>query len=103
MKFETLEIEPQKNPAVLDTATWESASAWHGISTIDELFFISVSKAIKEQRPLPLDERCVVYSNSCAKYQEMFFSLAKLADGQHIFIEIGTDGSESPLEDPIGL
>ena len=102
MKLKTLEIEPQKNPAVLDTATWEPASAWHGISVIDESFFILVSKAIKEKHPLPLDERCIVFASSCEEYKEKIFSLAELTDGQHVFIEIGSDRADGPLTKPIG-
>ncbi|MFC1633880.1 tagaturonate epimerase family protein [Planctomycetota bacterium] len=103
MKFETLDIEPQKNPAVLDTATWDPTSAWHRISEIDESFWMSVSRAIKDKHPLPLDEHCVVYAGSCAEYHEKIFSLAELADGQHVFLEIGTDEANGPLKEPIGI
>lgn len=102
MRFERLEIEPQKNPAVLDTVTWKPESAWKIISEIDDSFFISVSKAIREGRSLPLDRNCVVYAGSCAEYQEKIFSLVELIDGQHIFIEIGTGCVNSPLKEPIG-
>ena len=102
MKFETLEIEPQKNPAVLDTATWDSAGAWGGISSIEMSYFVSVLKAVREKRSLPLNGRCIVYTGSCAEYGGKIFSLAELADGQHVFIEFGTDGGDGPLKEPIG-
>jgi hypothetical protein len=101
MRFERLEIEPQKNPAVLDTVTWEPENAWKIISEIDDSFFISVSKAVREGHSLPSNRNCVVYAGSCAEYQERFFSLAKLTDGQHIFIEIGTGNADFPLKEPI--
>jgi len=103
MKFETLEIEPQKNPAVLDTATWEPTGAWKSISAINESYFLLVSKAIRAGHPLPFDERCIVYASSCAEYREKIFALAELVDGQHVFIEIGTDGANGPLKEPIGI
>jgi hypothetical protein len=103
MKFETLEIEPQKNPAVLDTATWEPTSAWSCIDAIDESFLTQLSKAIREGHPLPSDKHCVVYAGSCAEYREKIFSLAKLIDGQHVLLEIGVDGTDSPLKEPMGL
>lgn len=103
MKFETLEIEPQKNPAVLDAVMWDSTSAWDCLSSVEESFFLSVLKAIRERHPLPLDRRCVIYTGSCAEYGGKIFSLAKLADGQHIFIECGTDGADGPLKGPIGI
>ena len=102
MKFETLEIEPQKNPAVLDTATWDSTSAWDRISLIEVSYFLSVLKAIREGYPLPSDRCCVVYVGSCSEYQKKIYSLAKLADGQHIFIEFGTDDAGGPLKGLIG-
>ena len=103
MRFEILEIEPKKNPAVLDTATWEPISAWHSISEMDDSFFISVSKAIEEEPSLPPDKRCTVYAGSCAEYRESVFGLAKLVDGQHVFLEIGTGSRNGPLKEPIGI
>lgn len=103
MRFGTLDIEPRRNPAVLDTATWEPASAWHGVSAMDESYFLSVSKAIKEGHPLPQDRRCIVYASSCAEYREKIFSLVELVDGQHVFLEIGTDTADGPLAEPIGI
>jgi hypothetical protein len=103
MKFETLDIEPSKNPAVLDTATWEPTSAWENISAINESYFLWVSKAIRERRPLPLDERCTIYAGSCAEYRKKQFALAELANGQHIFIEIGSDDVVGLLKKPIGF
>lgn len=103
MKFETLEIEPQKNPAVLDTAMWDSTSAWDCLSSIEESFFFSVLKSIREGHPLPSDKQCVVYAGSYAEYRNKIFSLAKLLDGQHVFIEFGTDDTDGPLKEPIGI
>ena len=102
MKFGTLEIEPRKNPAVLDTATWEPTGAWKSISAIDQPYFISISKAIRGGHSLPLDKRCIVYSGSCAEYQKKLFGLTKLDDGQHVFVEIGSNDPEGPLKESIG-
>jgi hypothetical protein len=102
MRFKTLEIEPKKNPAVLDTATWDPASAWHSLSAVDASYFVSVSQAIKEKTPLPSDKSCVVYASSCTEYQKKAFALAQLANGQHVFLEIGPDGPGGFLGDPIG-
>jgi hypothetical protein len=103
MKFETLDIEPQKNPAVLNTATWEPSGAWKKISAMDGSFFLSVLKAIRGEHSLPLHKHCILYSGSFAGYQEKAFALAKLEDGQHVFIEMCTNGADSPLSKPIGI
>jgi len=111
MRFEKIEIDPRKNPAVLDTVTWEPASAWSTVSAVDESHWNSVAKAVREGHPLPVDEprpsygrgeRCIVYAGSCAEYQESIFFLAGLADGQHVFVELGTDGKNILLGEPIG-
>ena len=102
MRFEKIEIDPRKNPAVLDTVTWEPGSAWSTVSAVDESHWNLVAKAVREGHPLPVDERCIVYAGSCAEYQESIFFLAGLADGQHVFVQLGTDDKDTFLEKPIG-
>ncbi len=103
MRFEKIEIDPRKNPAVLDTATWEPARAWSTVSAVEESYWNSVAKAIRQGQPLPVDERCVVYAGSCAKYRTSAFFLAGLADGQHAFVELGTNDKDTFLGEPIGI
>jgi len=102
MRFEKIEIDPRKNPAVLDTVTWEPGSAWSIVSAVDESHWNSVAKAVREGHPLPVDERCIVYAGSCAEYRTSVFFLAGLADGQQVFVELGTDGKNILLGEPIG-
>ena len=102
MKFEKIEIDPRKNPAILDTATWEVASAWSEVSAVDESYWNSVSQAVREGHPLPVDKRCVVYAGSCAEYSKSMFFLAGLVDGQQVFIELGSDSKDTILGKPIG-
>lgn len=90
MKFEKIEIDPRKNPAVLDTATWEPKSACRAVWAVDESYWNLVAKAVREGHSLPIDERCVVFAGSCAEYRESVFFLAGLADGQHVFVVLGT-------------
>jgi hypothetical protein len=102
MKFEKIEIDPRKNPAILDTATWEAASAWNTVSDVDESYWNSVSQAIREEHPLPVDKRCVVYGGSYAVYRKSIFFLSGLMDGQQVFIELGIDSKDTILGEPIG-
>ncbi len=108
MRFEKIEIEPRRNPAVLDTATWEPKSAWNAICAIDESYWNLVAKAVREGRSLPIDELCIVFAGSCAEYRASVFFLAGLADGQQVFVALGTpysglktDGKDSLLGEPI--
>lgn len=45
MKFQNLELNPAKNPAVLDTVTWDRAAVWKAISAVDESYWESVRTA----------------------------------------------------------
>ena len=102
MRIEKIEIDPRKNPAVLDTATWESASAWTMVSAVDESHWNAVAQAVREEHPLPVDKHCIVYAGSVAAYRTSVFFLAGLADGQHVFVELGTEDKDSALAEPIG-
>jgi hypothetical protein len=48
MKFKKIEIDPQKNPAILDSATWDTESAWSVVSAVDESHWNSVLHTVRE-------------------------------------------------------
>ena len=102
MKFEKIEIDPRKNPAILDTATWQPANAWSLLSKLEAPYWNSVVNAVREGHALPVDERCIVHSGSCAEYKKNIFFLAGLKDGQQVFIELGADNKGFLLREPIG-
>jgi hypothetical protein len=102
MKFKKIEIDPQKNPAILDSVTWDTESAWSVVSAVDESHWNSVLHTVREGHQLPVDERCIVFSGSCAEYKKNIFFLAGLVDGQQVFIELGTDRKDTILGEPIG-
>jgi hypothetical protein len=102
MRFEKIEIDPRKNPAILDTVTWEAASAWDIVSAVDESHWNSVLQAVREGHPFPVDQRCVVYAGSCAEYRTSTFFLAGLMDGQQVFVQLGTNSKDTILGEPIG-
>lgn len=102
MRFGQLDIDPRKNPAVLDTGTWEPASVWNTISAIDESYWSSVREAAREERRPPADARCTVYAGSLAEYRRSVFFLAGLDDGQHVLVELGTKDKDVTLGEAIG-
>ncbi|MHC4497217.1 MAG: hypothetical protein ACYSYM_15490, partial [Planctomycetota bacterium] len=102
MRFENLEIDPRKNQAVLETATWDPASALAAVSTVDESHWKSLARVVREDHRLCVDERCIVYAGSVAQYGTNVFFLAGLADGQHVFVELGTEDKDNALGEPIG-
>jgi len=102
MRFGKLEIDPVNNPAVLDTATWDPERAWDIVSSLNESYWLSVEKASKGKSSLPVDENCIAYmgSWSAGQYGGSNFFLARLRDGQHVFIEIGVGDGAGVLGEP---
>jgi hypothetical protein len=119
MKFGAIEIDPAKNPAILDTATWDPKGAWDILRRVEEKYWRCMhqtvgqpavkprltpapvaggpsgtgpeAKAPRFRRGSPVNEHCVPYAASCARYQASVFFLAGLEDGQQVFISIGPD------------
>ncbi len=102
MKFGKLEIDPAKNPAVLDTVTWNPENAWKIVQALDEAYWRPLQDAIAAQESLPGDDRCTLYPGSCVHYQNSDLVLAGLRDGQQVFLEIAERGNESVLGPAIG-
>jgi hypothetical protein len=88
MKFDRLEINPAKNPAILDTATWDPKTAWNIVNSIDEKYWQLMHEAIIHERALSVNKYCIPYASSCARYGASAFFLAGLADSQQVFLEI---------------
>ena len=98
-----MEIDPRKNPAVLDTATWDPESAWGIVSAIEESHWQSIEKAVLQGNEPETDNRCAVYAASFARRFTSVYFLAGLPDGQQAFIELGTTLDSSILGEPIGV
>lgn len=103
MKFDKLKMNPAKNPAVLDTGTWEPERAWAALSAVDESYWESVRTAVRHENRLPADKHCSVYSGSAAEYRKSVFFLAELDDGQHVFVELAAKDTDVTLGKPIGV
>ncbi len=72
MKFQKLQLNPSRNPAVLDTATWDRAAAW---------------RQVQRLRAAPTGN-----AGSLVRRGAAMFQLARLPDGQQVFIELGHGG-----------
>lgn len=103
MKFGKLEINPAKNPAILDTATWNLEEAWRIVQSLDETYWHTIQDAVTSDKPLVEDKDCQLYPPSYARYHDKNFFLAGLKDGQQVFIEIGQDGNEPVLGPAVGI
>jgi hypothetical protein len=45
MRFGVLDINPAKNPAILDTATWDPPGAWQAVGGLGDAYWQSVQEA----------------------------------------------------------
>jgi len=95
MRFGKLEIDPAVNPAVLDTATWDPQRACRIVGSTEKRYWYAVYRALADVGPLPSHDRCVVYCGSVSDGGPALYALARLSDGQHVFLEFG--GQEASL------
>ncbi len=100
--FGKLTIDPSKNPAILDTATWNPEEAWHLVQALDETYWHSIQDAVTSDKPLVEGKACQLYPPSYARYHDKNFFLAGLKDAQQVFIEIGNRENELVLGPAVG-
>jgi hypothetical protein len=103
MRFNQLDINPAKNPAILDTATWDPAGAWDQVQATGADYWHSFQDAAASRAPLPASPHLTLYVASEASYHGVFYCLAGLADGQQVFLGIGPAQAEAVLGPALGL
>ena len=101
MKFGHLELDPAENPAILDSATWDSAAAWKAIadSTCD---WTSVRRGAEGEARLAQGQPIQLHAPSATTSPTAGFILASLPDGQDVLLRIG-GGTTNELGEPLGL
>jgi hypothetical protein len=86
MKPRALPFDPSRNPAVLDTATWDPAAAWRAVCQAGEGWAEVLDGG-------PVGGGVVAYGGSIVRRGAAAFLLAGLPDGQHVFVELGRGGA----------
>jgi hypothetical protein len=97
MKFGKLNINPMKNPAVLDTATWDPESAWRMVSKINDWQSLQNIEMCYSMQEI---EEPVAYAASRASYMGSTYFLTGLKDGQQVFVEMSRNRSKGLLGKP---
>jgi hypothetical protein len=98
-----LDLNPAKNPAILDTATWEPARAWEWVQSLDEAYWSSLQEAAASGTALPARGGLTPFAASCVRHQGALYCLAGLPDGQQVFIQVGDVQTESVLGKAFGV
>jgi hypothetical protein len=102
MQFGKLAIDPARNPAVLDTATWDPEQAARILRSLSGARWDALLSAAQKEPATFSDEKCTLYPGSYARVGNAEYALARLPDHQHLLISRGPGGRHNPLGDPIG-
>jgi len=90
MRFGKIDLNPQVNPAILDTATWDEAGVVRILSVEEQGYWTLLREKLESGTVLPTSKRIQPYLGSVAQSASTHFCLAGLPDGQYVFLEIGT-------------
>src|SRR3954471_17840737 len=101
MLFGALELDPVVNPAVLDTATWDTDKAWEGVQRI-HCDWQTLHEALAAKTDFPPSQGCLHYAGSAAIKNNSAFFLTDLEDGQQVFVQIGGGDGFEVLGPPLG-
>ncbi len=93
-----LQIDPVKNPAVLDTRTWDADAASRTIKSQEPSYWLDLAAAFASGAPLPKGRGLAPWPGSLARRGGARFVLAALADGQEVLLAVG--GPVDPLGAP---
>ena len=93
MKFQDFQLEPSRNPGVLDTATWDHAAAWR-------LVRLGGARWVAACQGESCGSGVTVYAGSVVRRGAATFLLARVSDGQQVFVELGRGGAA--LGKPLG-
>ena len=102
MRSGKLNINPARNPAILDTATWDREAAWAAIQAIEDAYWPALIEAATNGSSVPAAHGLTLYAPASVWHEGVFYCLAGLADGQQVFLEIGSGAEDSDLAVPIG-
>ena len=95
-----LDIDPVLSPAILDTTTWDPASALRQVKGLGPAFWAQV--AANPGCPSPSGRECQVHQGSHASFRGNELAVATLGDGQDVFVSMGRGAAADTLGVPLG-
>ena len=87
MKFGALEINPAKNPAVLDSVTWDTDDVVRQLQNVSDSHWETVHQDLACGKPPQAHAGCAFFPGSAAHDEHGDAILAELPDGQHVLLE----------------
>jgi hypothetical protein len=101
VKFRKFELDPSRNPAVLDTVTWDPPRAWDAVRRAGAAWG-GVLDAALDGRSLPEAGRIRPCPGSLVRRGGAAVLAVDLPDSQSVLLEIGRAGAIAALGRPIG-
>jgi hypothetical protein len=83
---QNLYLDPPTNPAVLDTATWDPARAWHATEQVGDGWRLAQA-VLRRGDEWPGPAGVTLARGSVAHRQSVEFCLAGPPDGQQVMVE----------------
>jgi hypothetical protein len=98
---QNLHLDPTTNPAILDTATWDPARAWHAIEQVGDGWRLAQAM-LRNGDNSPVPTGVTLAQGSVVHRGAAEFCLAGLPEGQQVFVEVGNGGGRYALGKPLG-
>ncbi len=90
-------LDPAKNPAVLDTLTWDTSAFVRTVSSQQHGFWDVVNAAVRGDRPASASPTLKVHNHSAGHLENRSFVLIEGKVGQHGLVEFARNRS-APIE-----
>jgi hypothetical protein len=101
VRFGNIEIDPAVNPAVLDTLTWDVEGARRACSPAQAGYWLAAHRAAVAASDFPVHDCCTLYPGSYARHGAGIYLLARLSDGQYVFLGFEQASNTGVLGSPI--
>jgi len=102
MKFKNLAIDPAKNPAILDTCSWDVAAIRQIITQLPREYLDELTTYALDKKHLPQHANFFPHDGSLSCKDGKTFFLASMYDGQQVFVELLNGPNRKPiLGDPV--
>ena len=93
-------VDPVKNPAVLDTLSWDIQSLAEILNSLPDQFWENTRDSMKSNRPMPAATGIRLYDHSNTRSEGHSFALLEIDDGQYGAAEFCGKGAEPFAENP---
>jgi hypothetical protein len=100
-RFGKIVFDPARNPAVLDTLTWDADSFIGRATSLGRVFWDKISAAAKQRRTIEPSPGLIPHESSIGMIGNSSFILAEADDGQHALVEFSTNAGGVMLVEPL--